>query len=227
MLRASLICIGLLCTSSAFNFSPGWTGFRRLVLAPLIVVSGLSLCPIDSFASGTLSEQLAAMQAAQNALDAQDVEWSVVPGMEKEGVIYRDYREGRGGGDQVRVQDSKITAEMVVRIKKLSTQKDPGGVRYYSTKLDAPPNGEVQWTTGQGAYLPALENGMVNMKKGGLRRIEVPSTLVFKAQKLGQLPIPAPSDEDGTRRYSKLLKSDATLIFEVLVKSVTNQQPAE
>ena len=56
------------------------------------------------------------------------------------------------------------------------------------------------------------------MRRGGLRRIELPSTMVFAAKKADQLPLPL--TKDGKRRFENLFKTDATLLFEVLVTRV-------
>ena len=196
-------CVGLACSS-----------------APLVPL----LLPAPAHAT-TLAEQLASMQAAQDALDAQDVEWTPVEGAPK-GVLLREYRQGKVNGVPVSPQ-SKVTAELVVRMKTFRTQNDPGGVRYYSTKIDAPKEGAITWMIGDGSLLPSLEQGMTGMTKGSLRRIEVPSTVVFAARKANQLPLPSDKDEEGQRRFARLFKADATLIFEVLVRSVEPPAPAD
>jgi len=157
------------------------------------------------------------MQQAQEALDAQDVEWTPVPG-DASGSLFREYRQGKAGSLPV-AKGRTVTAELVVRMKSFRTQDNPGGVRYYSTKIDTPGN-ELTWVVGDGTLLPALEHGMDGMTRGALRRIEVPSVTVFKARKDGQLPLPADKDEEGVRRFARLFKADATLIFEVLLKRV-------
>eukprot|EP00957_Ditylum_brightwellii_P197902 15076462-Ditylum_brightwellii.AAC.1 len=61
---------------------------------------------------------------------------------------------------------------------------------------------------------------MEGMHKGGLRRIEVPSTMVFAARKDGSLPVPSEKNKDGKRVFDRLFKTDATLLFEVLVTRI-------
>ena len=63
---------------------------------------------------------------------------------------------------------------------------------------------------------------MLGMRKSAIRRVEVPSVQVFAGRKANQLPLPSASDDDGNRRYKNLFKTDATLLFEVLVKSIEN-----
>ena len=60
----------------------------------------------------------------------------------------------------------------------------------------------------------------MGMKKGAIRRVEVPSTMVFAAKKAGNLPLPSEKNKDGKRRFENLFKTDATLLFEVLVTRI-------
>ena len=61
---------------------------------------------------------------------------------------------------------------------------------------------------------------MMGMHKNGLRRIILPSTAVFAARNNNQLP--QPTTKNGQRIYDRLFKTDATLLFEVLVTRVKN-----
>ena len=69
-------------------------------------------------------------------------------------------------------------------------------------------------------FVLGLEEGMIGMKKGAVRRIEIPSVQVFAAKKNNQVPLPAATNEDGNRRFKNLFKTDATLLFEVAVRSI-------
>ena len=106
---------------------------------------------------------------------------------------------------------------MTIRMRSFATANEPGGLKYFSTKEDTTFN-EYAWTVGDGTAPPGLEEGMLGMRKGGLRRIELPSTQVFTARKESQLPLP--QTKDGQRRFEQLFKTDATLLFEVLVTRV-------
>lgn len=110
-----------------------------------------------------------------------------------------------------------MAVEMTIRCKSFATANEPGGLKYFSTKEDTTFN-EYAWTIGDGTAPPGLEEGMAGMKKGSLRRIELPSTQVFSARNAGQLPLP--ETKDGKRRFEQLFKTDATLLFEVLVTRV-------
>ena len=133
------------------------------------------------------------------------------------GVSYREYREGKG--EAVVTKGSKVAAEMTIRCKSFATANEPGGLKYYSTKEDTEFN-EIAWTIGSGEILPGLEGAMMGMHKGSVRRIEVPSTMVFAAKKVNQLPLPKDGNKDGKRRFDNLFKTDATLLFEVLVTRI-------
>lgn len=133
------------------------------------------------------------------------------------GVSYREFRQGKGDAT---VQDgSKVAAEMTIRCKSFATANEPGGLKYFATATDTDFN-ELAWTVGSGEMLPELESAMMGMRKGSLRRIEVPSTAVFAAKKANQLPLPSASNKDGNRRFENLFKTDATLLFEVLVTRI-------
>ena len=131
------------------------------------------------------------------------------------GASYREYREGRG--DATVANGSKVAVEMTIRCQSFTTANEPGGVKYFSTKEDTEFN-EVAWVIGDGELPPELDESMKGMRKGGVRRIELPSTVVFAARKNNQLPLPM--TKEGKRRFDQLFKTDATLLFEVLVTRI-------
>ena len=63
------------------------------------------------------------------------------------------------------------------------------------------------------------------MKRSAIRRVELPSMLVFKARADKQLPMPSEKNEDGNRYYKRLFKTDATLLVEVLVTKIVDPIP--
>jgi hypothetical protein len=150
------------------------------------------------------------LQKAQDTLDAADIEFTQL----RSGSSYREFRTGKGS-KEVR-KGSNVIAEMTIRCKSFATQQEPGGVKYYDSRLD----GDLNWQVGSGALPAALEDAMIGMKRGSVRRIELPSMLVFDARKDGQLPQATEKNPDGQRRYKSLFKTDATLIFEVLVDKI-------
>lgn len=145
--------------------------------------------------------------------DTIDIPFTELPS----GVSYREYREGKG--EAVVQPGSKVAVEMTIRCKSFATANDPGGLKYYSTKVDTDFN-EAAWTVGSGELLPGLEEGMMGMHKNAIRRIEVPSTMVFAARNNGQLPLPKETNKDGKRLFDRLFKTEATLLFEVLVTRI-------
>ncbi|KAJ1438759.1 hypothetical protein B484DRAFT_323954 [Ochromonadaceae sp. CCMP2298] len=187
--------------------------------------AGVDLAELSRFASpsatsptvpaGDLKSQLQKVvqqQSVQETLDARDVEFLPLPS----GASYREYRVGRG--DEVVQKGSAVVVQMTVRCRSFATAKEPGGVKYYDSKVDS--DGGDRWVVGSGQLPPALEEGLLGMKRGAVRRVELPSQLVFKARKEGQLP--QARGADGQRRYGQLFKTDATLLFEVMVDKVGN-----
>ena len=158
-------------------------------------------------------EQIQKLQEAQTALDSADVEFIKLPS----GASYREFRVGRG--EQTVQKGDTVLVEMTIRAKTLFTAKDPGGVKYYDSKVDAPLKA-LTWVVGSGEAIPELEEAMIGMKRSAIRRIEIPSQQIFKARKNNQLPQPAKTDDEGQRRYKNLFKTDATSIFEVLVTRI-------
>ena len=109
------------------------------------------------YGEGNLAEQLKKLKQAQDTLDAADVEFVELPS----GVSYREYREGKGS--LAVGSGSEVAVQMTVRCKSFRTQKDPGGVQYFSTANDLQ-GGDLVWTIGSGTYLSGLEEGMMGMR---------------------------------------------------------------
>merc|ERR1711865_194958 len=108
---------------------------------------------------------------------------------------------------------------MGIRCLSFSTADEPGGRKLYSTKTDTAFN-EIAWTVGSGELFPGLEEGMMGMHRNAVRRIEVPSVMIFEANKNGQLPLPSEKNKDGKRVLDRLFKTDATSLIEVLVTQI-------
>lgn len=171
----------------------------------------LQKLPVQGDEAGT-AQRLRQLEAIQKpSSDLVDIPFTELPS----GVSFREYREGKG--EAVVQNGSKVAVEMTIRCKSFATVNEPGGLKYFSTKDDTEFN-EVAWIVGSGDLLPGLEEGMMGMHKNGLRRIEIPATMVFAAKKANQLPLP--TTKDGKRRFESLFKTDATLLFEVLVTRI-------
>lgn len=200
------------------------TAAATAVILPTVANAGidpaaLKALPVDGDATGSAT-RLRQLEAADprgaRSEDTQDIAFEVLPN----GASFRNYREGKG--EATVGPGSKVAVELTARCKSFATNDEPGGVKYFSTKADTDFN-ELAWTVGDEAYNPVpkeLEEAMMGMKKGGLRRIEVPSTAVFAARNAGRLPLPSENNKDGKRRFDRLFKTDATLLFEVLVTRV-------
>lgn len=174
--------------------------------------SALKALPVEGDTTGVAS-RMRQIEAANGPRpeDSKDIAFEKLAS----GASYREYREGKG--DATVGNGSKIAAEMTIRCQSFATANEPGGVKYFSTKTDTDFN-ELAWTIGNGQLPPELEECMMGMHKGGVRRIELPSTVVFTARKNNQLPLPM--TKDGQRIFERLFKTDATLLFEVLVTRI-------
>jgi hypothetical protein len=174
--------------------------------------SALKALPVEGDTTGVRSrlQQIESLNGPRPE-DSKDIAFEKLAS----GASYREYREGKG--DAAVANGSKVAVEMTIRCQSFATANEPGGVKYFSTKEDTDFN-EVAWTIGDGQLPPELEECMIGMHKGGLRRIELPSTVVFSARNNNQLP--QPTTKDGKRVYDRLFKTDATLLFEVLVTRI-------
>ena len=176
--------------------------------------SALRALPVEGDVSGSASRlrQIGSANGPRPE-DSKDVAFETLPS----GASYREYREGKG--DAIVQPGSKVAVEMTIRCMSFKTADEPGGVKYYTTKQDTDFN-ELALTVGSGELPPELEESMMGMRKGAVRRIELPSTVVFAAKKNQQLPLPSETNKDGKRRFENLFKTDATLLFEVLVTRI-------
>lgn len=176
--------------------------------------NALKALQVEGDTTGVASRlrQVAAVNGPQPD-DSKDIAFEVLPS----GTSFREYREGKG--DATVQRGSKVAVEMTIRAKSFSTADEPGGRKYFSTKADTEFN-ELAWTVGSGELPPELEDAMVGMRKGAVRRIELPSTAVFAAEKNNQLPSPSEKNKDGKRVYDRLFKTDATSLCELLVTRI-------
>mmetsp|Transcript_11526 Transcript_11526/g.24570 ORF Transcript_11526/g.24570 Transcript_11526/m.24570 type:complete len:274 (-) Transcript_11526:331-1152(-) len=195
----------VLATTAALSSTPAYAG---------IDPSALKALPVEGDTTGitTRLRQIESVNGPRPE-DSKDIAFEVLPS----GASYREYREGKG--EATIAPGSKVAAEMTIRAKSFATANEPGGVKYFSTKTDTDFN-ELAWTVGSGELPPALEECMMGMRKNSIRRIELPSTLVFAARNANQLPVPVEGNKDGKRVYDRLFKTDATLLFEVLVTRI-------
>mmetsp|Transcript_30800 Transcript_30800/g.34069 ORF Transcript_30800/g.34069 Transcript_30800/m.34069 type:complete len:299 (+) Transcript_30800:137-1033(+) len=189
-----------------------------LLLPPQIANAGIDPSLLKGLAiDGDDGGNVRRLKSIQNVIkpesDLINQEYEKLPS----GVQYREYREGKG--NEVVQAGSKVFVEMSIRCQSFATANEPGGVKYFTTKDDTDFN-ELGWTLGTGAFPKGLEEGMMGMHRNGLRRIELPSMMVFSARDANQLPLP--QTKSGKRMYEQLFKTDATLLFEVLVTRIKN-----
>jgi len=221
--KSCKITRGSALLSSRRNFisqSAVVASFSSLItIQPQIANAGIDPSALKSYSiqgdTTGVRTRLSQIEATKTrATDADDIPYEVLPN----GVSYREFREGKG--EAVVQPGSKVAVEMTIRCKSFNTADEPGGVKYFTSKGDTEFN-EVAWTIGSGELVPGLEEGMIGMHRNALRRIEVPSVLIFEANKKGQLPLPSAKNKDGKRLFEKsLFKTDATLLFEVLVTRI-------
>ena len=82
------------------------------------------------------------------------------------GVGYREYKAGKGDAEVE--EGSRVTVNLVGRLLNLN------GVKFFSTKEKTDEFGEgtpLTFTIGAGEALPGLEQGMIGMKKGAVRKV--------------------------------------------------------
>ena len=78
----------------------------------------------------------------------------------------REYKQGKG--DEEVEEGSRVTVNLVGRLLNLN------GVKFFSTKEKTDEFGEgspLTFTIGAGEALPGLEQGMIGMKKGAIRKV--------------------------------------------------------
>ena len=130
------------------------------------------------------------------------------------GVQVKDFRVGSGDAT-VTENSSNVAIQCSGRLLNLN------GVVFYNTKNNNPDGfGAIPLTVdlGKGQMLPGLEQGLVGMKKGGIRRIIVPQSLAYN-QFPGLEPIPMTATEQ--RALDSVVKNarrDGTILFDVQVE---------
>jgi hypothetical protein len=194
------------------------------VFAPLVAAvaaASLIVGPGSNAYAGIDPAQLQKFTETQAALDGADIPYEALPS----GVSYREFRSGRG--ERTVAAGKTVTCRLTARAKVLNTPKDIGGVKYYASQVDAEEKdaegkGVLTWTFGSPeSPVPAgLEEAMVGMKRGAIRRVDIPSVLVYRARKDGRLPLPAEKSTEEQRIVSKLFKTKGDSIFEVLVEKI-------
>lgn len=138
------------------------------------------------------------------------------------GVKVKSMRAGPGIGDAV-APGSSVVVEMTALALNLN------GKPFFSTKLaDGTPE-PVSWTIGEGRAVPGLEEGMLGMRKGDVRRIIVPAAQGYAAARTGKAAqstgpyLPVPRSVLDQRALDSIIKNpnrDATVLFDVRLNRV-------
>ena len=175
-----------------------------------IDVSSLKTLPIEGDASGAALR----MQQLQTTDATAKRDDSIVE--LDSGVRYRQSNPGSAPGGRNRAIRNGVSKGFNVgAIIAITT---PEGLPIYSTKVDNDSN-ELSWKVGSGDFPRGAEEGMMGMRLGSTRRIEVPSQMIFASRNLGVLP--EATTEVGRERYEAAFRSgDAKLVFTVRVTGI-------
>lgn len=165
------------------------------------------------------TDDAARLRAIKNAgkVDAESVEFTVLDS----GVQFAEYKAGKG--EDVVEMGKRVAVKCTGRLPALATKEAPGGLQFFNSKytdID-----ELNWRLGDGTTVSGLEEGMVGMKKGGLRRIIVPDAYFTNksGEKLRKGLLPQPNGERGQRWFDSVVNNprrDQTVVFEVQVERI-------
>lgn len=146
----SAILIGV-CSSFQANLNRIFSANKLANKIASGILISFTILPIPSTvaveSTTDLVSQLKVLQQAQEVLDSADLPYIELPSK----IAYREFREGRG--TETVKAGSLVATEMTVRCESFKTQQEPGGVKYFSTKIDTP-NNELRWVIGSGELLP-------------------------------------------------------------------------
>jgi len=131
------------------------------------------------------------------------------------GVKFKEFKEGTG--PQV-TAGSRVSVQLTGRLLNLN------GVKFFSTKdgVQDPLLGyePLVFTAGAGQVVPGLDEAVLGMKKGGIRRVVVPARLGYSA---GQNLEPQPRSVLDRNALNSVLQNprrDASVMFDVVVERV-------
>jgi FKBP-type peptidyl-prolyl cis-trans isomerase len=174
-----------------------------------IDVSSLKTLPIEGDASGAEFRMKQLQTTAAAAKRSGIVELD-------SGVRYRESNSGSVPGGRNRAIRNGVSNGF--NVGAIVTVSTPEGLLIYSTRNDNDSN-ELSWKVGSGDFPRGAEEGMLGMRLGSVRRIEVPSRMVYASRNLGVLP--EAMTEVGRERYDTVFRSgDARLVFDVRVTGI-------
>jgi len=130
------------------------------------------------------------------------------------GVSYKEYKPGQG--------DAEVGPGKTVNVQMTGRLLNLNGIKFYSTKEFKDEFGEapaLKFVYGRGELLPGLEEGMLGMKKGAIRKIVVPPSMGY-SQYPNLLPQPSAKGRPSLDSVLKNPRRDSTIVFEVLVEGI-------
>mmetsp|Transcript_15500 Transcript_15500/g.41558 ORF Transcript_15500/g.41558 Transcript_15500/m.41558 type:complete len:261 (-) Transcript_15500:66-848(-) len=135
-----------------------------------------------------------------------------------DGVKYKLMKAGPGTGDAV---DSGRTVTVDMNAAALNLN----GKRFFSTSLPDGTPDPLTWRIGDGRAVPGLEEGMMGMRKGDVRRIIVPADRGYNAKPGSPdgayLPQPRNFlDQQALDSITKNPNRDASVLFDVRINRI-------
>lgn len=173
------------------------------------------------------TEEQAIVRQIKNAgkIDPENVPFVVLDS----GVQYAEYKSGKG--DDTVDMGKRVAVKCTGRFPALATKEAPGGLQFFNSKLTDIQ--ELNWRLGDGSTVAGLEEGMLGMKRGSLRRIIVPDAYFTNksGEKLRKGLQPQPNGERGQRWFDSVVNNprrDQTVVFEVEVERIERRKtPSE
>lgn len=187
------------------SHSDGEQYSRRSTLNGITAALLLGLTPMSANASVRTREELIKVGTQAPARDG-DRNFVELPN----GVKIKDYRIGTG--DETVKDDSQVMIQATGRLLKFN------GFVFYSTKNNNPDGfGALPLTInlGKGEALPGLEAGIVGMRKGGIRRILIPSHLAYNNFHDLEPRTMSANDQRALDSVVQNPNMDATVLFDV------------
>mmetsp|Transcript_50825 Transcript_50825/g.57550 ORF Transcript_50825/g.57550 Transcript_50825/m.57550 type:complete len:296 (-) Transcript_50825:43-930(-) len=186
-----------------------------LILTPEQVTAGIDMtplktAPIEGDATGAAS-RIKQLQQQTHTIAKRDGTVYL-----DSGVSYTESNTGSvPGGRNRAIRNGVQNRFNVAADLRISTL---GGLTIYSTRDDNQSN-ELSWKVGSGDFPKGAEEGMMGMRLGSVRRIEVPSDFIFAARNVGTLP--EIKTKVGRERFEELVRTgDARLVFDVRVTGI-------
>jgi len=208
ILRATQDCRDVESTASTTNGLKN----RRTVLSTLVTAPVAALAVLSSSQPAVAADKPQEFVNVGTQAPAPDGEAPFVA--LPSGVKIKDFKVGTGDA-VVTPTSSRVSIQGKGRLLNLN------GVIFYNTKDNDPDGfGPLPLTIdlGKGQVIPGLEEGLVGMKKGGIRRIIIPQNLAYNNNPgLEPKPINA-NDQRALDSVVKNSRRDGSVLFDVQVE---------